>query len=263
MCPTTPGHFKLTESVKTLLEASVTNNLFFPDITFSLKYINGSVSFVAQGIEVSTSLWHNCLGHPSPTYLSSLISHVGASSADEMVCATCATSKPHGLPFPGSFPCPSFPLDVVHSDLSGKISPPNISGFQYYMKITDGFTSYCHILLLRTKDKAFSSFKAYAQTIETFHSWKIKKLVLDGSGKYVNKSFLTWLSKKGIQHQVTAPYTPKQNGVSERSNTITVEQAGWLLSTAGIASNLWGEAVSTAIYLENCLPSKAVEFTTP
>lgn len=131
------------------------------------------------------------------------------------------------------------------------------------MRITDGFTSYRHVFLLRTKDEAFSHFQTYTRTVETFHSRKIKKLVSDGGGEYVNQPFSNWLSSRGISHQVTAPYTPEQNAVSERGNTITVERARCLRLTAGMPSNLWGEAVNTAIYLENRLPSKSVGFTTP
>lgn len=94
--------------------------------------------------------------------------------------------------------------------------------------------------------------------VENFHSRPIKKLVSDGGGEYVNREFSQWLVTKGITHQVTAPYTPQQNGVSERGNGITVERARCLLTTAGMPAKFWGEAVMTALYLENRLPCKAI-----
>lgn len=193
----------------------------------------GSVSFIAHGIKTSTLLWHKHLGHSSPSYFSAILSYVGSGPSNEIVCFTCATSKAHCLPLPGTLPYLLTPLDVVHLDLSRIITPPTFSGFHYHTQITDGLASYWHIFLLGTKDKAFSRFQSYAHNFKTFHSQKIKKLVSDG-GEYINKAFLTWLSKKGITHQVTTLYTPEQNGVSERGNTITVERAHFLLSTAGI-----------------------------
>lgn len=84
-----------------------------------------------------------------------------------------------------------------------------------------------------------------------------------GGGEYVNREFEAWLKMKGICHQVTAPYTPQQNGVSERGNGITVERARCLLTTAGMPSKFWGEAVMTALYLENRLPCKTIRSRTP
>lgn len=70
---------------------------------------------------------------------------------------------------------------------------------------------------------AFSRFKEYAALVKNFHSRPIKKLVSDGGGEYINKEFGEWLVSRGPSHQVTATYTPQQNGVSERGHGITVE----------------------------------------
>lgn len=119
------------------------------------------------------------------------------------------------------------------------------------------------IYLLRNKSDAFPRFKEYVSLVENFCSRSVKKLVLDGGGKFVNKEFSSWLTLKGISHQVTAPYTPQQNGLSERGNGITVERARCLLTTAGMPSKFWGEAVITALYLENRLPCKTIGMRSP
>ena len=259
--PTTSGRFEITNGQHCLLTGTVSNNLFYPDISFSLPA--GSVSLVAHGVKPSTSLWHNRLGHPNSSYLSSILPRLGSLTDHDVFCGTYALSKSHRHPFMGSLPRPSFPLDVIHSDLSGKISPPTISGYQYYMKITDGCTSYRYLYLLRHKNEAFPRFKEFATLVENFHSRSIKKLVSDGGGEYVNREFSQWLVSKGIAHQVTAPYTPQQTGISERGNGITVERARCLLTTAGMPARYWGEAVVTALYLENRLPCKTIGLRTP
>ena len=40
----------------------------------------------------------------------------------------------------------------------------------------------------------------------------------DGGGEYVSKDFDALCVKEGIVHEVVPPYTPQQNGVTERKN---------------------------------------------
>nr|GEU91901.1 hypothetical protein [Tanacetum cinerariifolium] len=47
---------------------------------------------------------------------------------------------------------------------------------------------------------------------------KIKALHSDRGGEYLSQEFKDYLSKNGIVQHLTSPYTPQQNGVSERRN---------------------------------------------
>ena len=51
--------------------------------------------------------------------------------------------------------------------------------------------------------------------------------------------------------------SPSQNGVAERKNRSIVEMAKCMLLDAGLPLKYWGEAVMTAVYLQNRLPTKA------
>ncbi|KAH9321590.1 hypothetical protein KI387_016229, partial [Taxus chinensis] len=51
----------------------------------------------------------------------------------------------------------------------------------------------------------------------------------------------------GIQQHLTAPYTPQQNGISERHNRTVMEMAHCMLSTAKLEDQFWAEAVQTAV----------------
>jgi len=69
---------------------------------------------------------------------------------------------------------------------------------------------------------------------------------------------------KGILHELTVAHSPEQNGVAERMNRTLVESARAMLSHAGLRNNLWAEAINTAAYLRNRIPTAAVkEMTTP
>src|SRR3990170_5839884 len=56
---------------------------------------------------------------------------------------------------------------------------------------------------------------------------------------------------KGIEHQFSAPYEPKQNGVAERKNRTLIEAARTMLADSRLPTMFWGEAVNTACHVLN------------
>ncbi|KAK4382659.1 Retrovirus-related Pol polyprotein from transposon TNT 1-94 [Sesamum angolense] len=75
------------------------------------------------------------------------------------------------------------------------------------------------------------------------------------------KCFNQWMMYVGIIHETTAPYTPQQNGVSERKNRILKEMVNSMLSFSGLSDRFWGEAMLTACYLLNRVPNKRNKVT--
>ncbi|CAL8999842.1 unnamed protein product, partial [Prunus brigantina] len=67
----------------------------------------------------------------------------------------------------------------------------------------------------------------------------------------------------GIIHQTTTPFTPQQNGVSERKNRQLLEVARSLMLDMSVPHHLWGHAVLSAAYLINRTPSRVLDFKTP
>ncbi|CAF4947657.1 unnamed protein product [Pieris macdunnoughi] len=66
-----------------------------------------------------------------------------------------------------------------------------------------------------------------------------------------------------INCQKTNPYTPEQNGVSERFNRTIVERSRCLLFEAKLDKSYWAEAVNTAVYLKNRSPASGLDQKTP
>ena len=59
------------------------------------------------------------------------------------------------------------------------------------------------------------------------------------------------------------PKTLQQNGVAERMNRTLVETVRSVLSDTKLSKQFWAEALSTAVYLRNCSPTRAVLGKTP
>ena len=80
---------------------------------------------------------------------------------------------------------------------------------------------------------------------------KIKALRADRGGEYMSEEFKSYLKECGIKSELTAAYSPQQNGVSERLNRTLVEAARSMLYHADLSNAYWAEAVVTATYLRN------------
>ena len=57
----------------------------------------------------------------------------------------------------------------------------------------------------------------------------IKRLLSNGGGEFLNNKFRRYLLEAGIQHTVSPPHLPSQNGVAERMNRTLMETARYLL----------------------------------
>jgi transposase InsO family protein len=75
--------------------------------------------------------------------------------------------------------------------------------------------------------------------------------------------FATYCANKGVVRHLTAPYSPQQNGVVERRNQTIVSMARSMLKSKKMPAAFWGEAVSTAVFILNRSPTKALMDKTP
>ncbi len=116
---------------------------------------------------------------------------------------------------------------------------------------------------MKTKDQVFEKFKEYETMVTNMTEKKIKILRSDNGGEYTSKEFSDYLKEKGIQHQLSVPRTPEQNGVSERMNRTIQETARCMMYNAGLDKKFWAEAVCTAVMIRNRSPTVAVDNMTP
>ena len=69
-----------------------------------------------------------------------------------------------------------------------------------------------------------------------------------------------YMNDNQIQHELTAPYSPAQNGKAERFNRTLVEMTKSLLKhIPSLAPELWPYAVDHATWLYNRIPQEGLE----
>ncbi|XP_052724120.1 uncharacterized protein LOC128193958 [Vigna angularis] len=100
------------------------------------------------------------------------------------------------------------------------------------------------------------------QSLDVIHS-DIRVFRTDGGGEFNSVEMDKFCTDKGIVHEVTAPYTPQHNGLAERRNRMILDMTRCMLKAKKLSHCLWGEVVSTAVYLLNRSPTKALSECTP
>ena len=69
------------------------------------------------------------------------------------------------LPFPASDNRSTCILDLIHTDVSGRMSHVSLGGYEYYVIFIDDY-SRTWIYFLKTKGEVFSHFKEFKALVE-------------------------------------------------------------------------------------------------
>lgn len=111
---------------------------------------------------------------------------------------------------------------------------------------------------LQEKSEAFSVFKSFKARVENEIGQTIKTLRTDRGGEYCSKEFEAFCADHGIRRELTAAFTPQQNGVSERKNRTILNVGRSLLVRGRIPKTFWPEAVNWSVHILNRSPTFAV-----
>ena len=85
-----------------------------------------------------------------------------------------------------------------------------------------------------------------------------KFLRSDRGGEYLGKEFSSYLQSQGTEQKLTVHNTPEYNGVSEHLNRMLLEWTRALLHLSKLPKNLWGEAITHAVWLKNRTATRAL-----
>jgi transposase InsO family protein len=62
-----------------------------------------------------------------------------------------------------------------------------------------------------------------------------------------------YLDEEGIKHEFSGPYTPQQNGVTERKNRTLIEMTRTMLDEYKTSDRFWAKVVNMACHATNRL----------
>lgn len=116
---------------------------------------------------------------------------------------------------------------------------------------------------MRFKSEVAGVFWRFKAWVENQCDFKIQVIRSDNGKEYISDQFNSFCEEAGIEHQLTTPYTPQQNGVSERKNRTIMEMARYMMHEKGLLKKFWAEAANTVVFLLNMLLTKAVQGKTP
>ena len=214
-------------------------------------------------------LWHSRFGHLNFHTLQEMsrknsVEGLPSFVIPRKICRSCVAGKHHRTSFPKKSPFRATePLELIHIDICGPITPTTLGGSRYFLLIIDDFSRLTWVSMLQCKSDAFEAFKHFKNLAETEKGMKIKTLRSDRGGEFTSDEFTNYCLKYGIKRQLTAPYSPQQNGVVERKNRTVVSMVRAMLKAKDLPRELWGEAISTAVYILNRSSSKTLQGQTP
>ena len=251
-------HFDKIEVAKGYLEG----NLYWLDV--SMASLNAHLAVQP------TEIWHQRMGHMSIPALRRYTSAVSGLSLDSpsdhdssSPCPGCELGKHTRLPFPGSNKRSEKRLQIVHSDLAGPLQVRSLHGAHYIATFIDDYSRHGVVYFLRTKDQCADAFKKFLAWAELQTSDKLLALHSDRGGEYISRALQTLLKDRGIEHKLTMPGTPQQNGVAERWNRTIFDKVRALIHHAGLSAGFWEQAADAAVHIYNRTPTRVLGWRTP
>ncbi|GJT30936.1 retrotransposon protein, putative, ty1-copia subclass [Tanacetum coccineum] len=207
----------------------------------------------------SSLLWHCRLGHISKKRIEKL-QHDGLLNSIDVEslgkCVSCLSGKMARKPYSHQVERAKDLLGLIHTDVCGPFKIVSRQGASYFVTFTDDFSRYGYVYLLKHKHEVFETFKVFQKEVENQLGKTIKSLRSDRGGEYMSQEFLDHLKEHGIIAHRTPPYTPQNNGVSERRNRTLLDMVRSMMSQTTLPKSFWDYALETAARILNMVPTK-------
>lgn len=188
------------------------NNLYILNLELVNNYTRNEWGFKTTADNSNSELWHRRLGHLNCKEMKNL----GFVPSEK--CSKCIERRVTRRPFLKRKTRSLHIGELIHSDLSGPITPTTPAGHKYFQVIIDDYSHFTIVKLLKNKSEAEENLMEYIKNVQTQHNVKVKKIRVDNGGEFTSNNFKNFCTRKGIQLQYSRPYSPQQNGLSERIN---------------------------------------------
>jgi transposase InsO family protein len=181
----------------------------------------------------------------------------------DSVCKGCSLGKNTKKPYPLSNRKSNGILELIHSDLCGPMTEPSMNGCIYYIIFIDDCSRKTWIYFLKIKDESLSRFQDFKNLVENQTGRHIRVFRTDNGKEFDSFKYDKLCRASGIKRELIVPYNPQQNGVAERKNRTICEAVRAMMYDENLPLSLWAKASSTAVYIPNRCPYKALEAKTP
>ena len=119
------------------------------------------------------SIWYRRFGHLGAQGMQELAKNNLVSGLDydwkhePGLCESCVKGKSHRLPFRYSAgKRAKHPLELIHSDVCGKIGTRSLGGGEYFVTLVDDHTRHVWVYILKHKDEVLQRFREWKALVE-------------------------------------------------------------------------------------------------
>lgn len=218
---------------------------------------------------IMTTLWHRRMAHLNYDALVEMadkgaVGGMPSLSKEPAACQCCIKGKQSREPFTSSTgDHTNQVLDLLHVDVCGPFPVSSVGGNKYVLVIVDDCSRRTSVYFMKSKGEATDLLKTHIRAAENQTGLVVRRVRTDNGREFVNHRLTSFFKENGILHEKTVPYSPAQNGVSERMNRTLVEAARTLLAESQLPAVFWAEAINTAAYVRNRCTHSALQGRVP
>lgn len=220
---------------------------------------------IVEADNSTLQLYHERWGHQDKQHVREMLKKELGISVKLVrdICEPCIFGKAHRLPF-GTRLKATKPGELFSTDVVGPFCE-SFSKKRFLVVFKDSYTKFRYGFVIKQKSDVkvvLKQFLAHAKTL----GHNIEELLSDNGGEFDCEEVKCILSESGITQRLTAPYTPEQNGGSERENRTIVEMARtfkYSNSEVEFPDAIWAELVTSAIYILNRTGKSSKEGVSP
>ncbi|KAL0402574.1 UNVERIFIED_CONTAM: Retrovirus-related Pol polyprotein from transposon RE1 [Sesamum latifolium] len=179
------------------------------------------------------------------------------------MCEICPLAKQSRLPFSLCDKQAAEIFDLVNMDIWGPYNQPSLSHCTYMLTLVDDHSRSTWTYLMKYKSQAVSVLKAFHRMIFTQFGKRIKTIRSDNGTEFLSLECQNFMIEEGIVHQRTCTHTPQQNGIIEIKHKHLLQIARALMFQSNMPAMFWSEALLTATYIINRLPTQVLNWKSP
>jgi Integrase core domain/GAG-pre-integrase domain len=244
------------------------NNLYWLQFKLAPRNLHTTSHEALNATKLSWETWHKRFRHIGYSGLQNVVKNniVEGFKSDlkspKLDCIPCAAAKMSHKPFLATAMRTTKLGQLTHIDLWGKYPINSIQGHQYYILFVDNYSRHVKVEFLKAKNEA----QQHVQEYLAYHIARNNTLLaicVDRGTEFINETTKAWCTQRGIEIQMTAPYSPSQNGIAKQMNRMLIELARAKICTQKLPKFLWECAVSHTAYLRNRSYSRSITNVMP